>query len=446
MRLSASLSLAALSSALALLAPAGADSRPRYGGTLRVDIAAAVQSLDPARPAANPVEAVARERIQCLIFDTLAVLDNRGRPQPSLAVSWRRQADGRRWQFQLREGVKWHDGPTFSSKSAASALASEPGWSVSVAAEELVVESFEPIELSDFTRAPLALKDDGGRLLGTGPFRVAEWEPGRRLMLEANQESWGGRPFLDAIAIEMGRSYQEQVVEAELGKADLVEISPLEARRAAQAGLRTWASRPEWLLALVFPREPDARLREALALSIDRGAIASVLLQKHGEPAGALLPAWLTGYAVLFPAVRDLAKARQLVGDSRAAVPSLSLQYDGADPLARAVADRIAVNAREAGIRLAVTSSAADVRLARVYAGRLDARQALLDTATALGLADWLRLPAPANLEALHAAERSLVEDYRVVPLVHLPEMHASGARLRAPGPWQLADAWLEAP
>jgi hypothetical protein len=234
----------------------------------------------------------------------------------------------------------------------------------------------------------------------------------------------------------MGRSYQEQLVDLELGRADLVEISPLEARRAAQAGLSVSSSPAAWLIALVFLREHDPRLREAVALSIDRAAIANVLLQRHAAPAGALLPAWLTGYAVVFPT--DLRVPPPVKG------PVLSVQSDAADPLTRAVAERVAVNVREAGIRLNVSAFGSDARVARVWVGQLEPRQALLDAAEGLGLAGSLRLPLPATLEELHAAERALVEEYRVVPLVHIPEIHAAVPRLRAAAGWRLEDAWLE--
>src|SRR2546422_7007982 len=70
-------------------------------------------------------------------------------------------------------------------------------------------------------------------------------------------------------------------------------------------GRRVESSAPTELIALVFSRDrqspEDGRLREALALSVDRGSMNTVLLQGGGEPAGGLLPNWMTGYAFLFP-------------------------------------------------------------------------------------------------------------------------------------------------
>ena len=84
MRLSFWLLLAALS------APAvcGAATRPRYGGTLRVEMRAAPAALDPATAGAGPLRA--------LVFETLVHLDEAGAPQPAsggiVAARLRRQA------------------------------------------------------------------------------------------------------------------------------------------------------------------------------------------------------------------------------------------------------------------------------------------------------------------------------------------------------------------
>src|ERR1035438_7848257 len=62
--------------------------------------------------------------------------------------------------------------------------------------------------------------------VGTGPFLVAEWQPGRLLKLAANEESWRGRPFVNAIEIEFGKSLRDQALAFELGKTDVIEAAP----------------------------------------------------------------------------------------------------------------------------------------------------------------------------------------------------------------------------
>src|SRR5439155_18675399 len=97
----------------------------------------------------------------------------------------------------------------------------------------------------------------------------------------------------------------------------------------------------------------DARIREAIALTIDRTAISRVLLQKQAEAAPSLLPQWMTGYNFLFTSQPDIERARKLRNEAvRNGAVSISLAYDVGDNVSRAIAERIAVNAREANITL----------------------------------------------------------------------------------------------
>ena len=451
--------------AVSLLAlRADAVERPRYGGTLRVEMQAAVRRLDPAE---------APERLAGLVFERLVRLDERGRPQPALALSWQSSPGGRRWQFRLRPGVKFHDGSPLTPAAAVAALsaagAAAPnaapnapnGWTVTPLADGIMIRSEHPLPdlLSELgaMRNAIMLHNADGTLSGTGPFRVAQWEADRRAVFTANEDYWDGRAFLDTIAIQMGRSPQQQMLDLELGKADLVEIGPDEARRASQGGMKVWSSAPVTLVAIVFERgraaAEDARVRGALALSIDRAAIHSVLLQKQGEPAGGLLPQWLSGYAFLFRTARDLARARELAASIPPGAAPLTLGYDPADTLARSIAERVTVNAREAGMRPQVAPQTAkpDLRLVRVRIRSMDPAEALSGLAASLGLADLLTLAEPASPEACYAAERALIEDFRVIPLVHLPEIYASRPAVRTwqtpgllkTGGWRLEDIWL---
>ena len=280
-------------------------------------------------------------------------------------------------------------------------------------------------------------------------FRIERWEAGRGAMWAAADDAAGGRPFLDGVEIRLARPLREQALDLELGKADLVEAGPNEARRLR----RTWSSAPVRLLALAFDaRVTDGGVRAALALAIDRAAIQSVLLQRQGEIAGSLLPQWLSGYAFLFPAGQDLAHARSLAAPLPAAARSLTLGYDPAEPLARPIAERIAVNARDAGLLVAVAPQTrnADVRLAQVRIDTAEPARALAHVAAALGLGE----PSPgAGPESLYSSERALLDGYRVIPLFHLPDVYGIGPRVRAwPAPgigplgeWRLENLWLEA-
>jgi hypothetical protein len=376
--------LAAGSAGLAILLtalPVETARRPRYGGVLRVEIGAAVTSLDPAVATASQEEAAAKEQIDSLIYDT-------------------RDADG-----------------TFR---------------------------------------------------GTGAFHLTAFEAGKRAVLAATEDYRLGRPFVDSIEITMGRMARERIVDLELNKTDSAEIPAEDARRAAERGVRVSRSKPDELLALVFlggaeakrTRPVDLRVREALALSIDRAAIVNFILQKEGESAGGLLPQWSSGTAFLFSTSGDAVHAKELSAQIVPA-PKIVLGYDFGDSLEQAVAERIAVNAREAGIRLTAQAvrpaveNAADARLVRL---RMQSRQpslALDDFMDALGAMTKIEataLPDPASPEDIYNRERAIVSSYRVVPLVWLPRVYGLSARVRdwtPPGAgefWPLADVWLDGP
>jgi ABC-type transport system substrate-binding protein len=279
-------------------------------------------------------------------------------------------------------------------------------------------------------------------LLGAG-FTIARWEAGRLAVYEADENAVGGRPFLAGVEILLGRSPRDQASDLDLGKADLVELGPIELRRQP-AGRRMWTSSPVRVLALVFaPHFEDARLREALALAVDRSAIHTVLLQRQGEISGALLPQWLSGYAFLFPTAADLGRARQLAAGARPITLSVN------DPAARAIAERIALNARDAGLAVSVTPQAAgaDVALVELRVASADPAKALARIAADLGM------PAPPRAESpeqTYAAERALLEGFRVIPLIHLPDVYGVGPRVRGGpgitplGEWRFDNLWLE--
>jgi peptide/nickel transport system substrate-binding protein len=445
MRLSAWFPLAALS---AWAAVGGAATRPHYGGLLRVETRIAPAALDPTKPDTAPLAS--------LVFEPLVRLDAAGVPQPCLAISWQHDASARHWQFNLRPGVKFQDGfPLVAAAVAASLEPVLPGSTVTAANDAVVVRSERsmPDLLLDLAHNGLVFAHDAeGSLTGTGPFRLTAWEPGRRATFAASHEYWGGRPFLDAIEVQMGRPLRDQLVDFEIGKADIAELGPAEVRRAPERGRVVWTSAPINLVALVFGRgrAEDPRVRQALTLSIDRAAMHNVLLQRQGDISAAVLPQWLSGYAFIFPSAPDAARARILTAALPAQARTLTLAFDPAIAAGRSLAERIAVNARDAGLvlQLSAQNAQADVRLVQIRMPSLDAAQSLSAVASALGLDET---PAASSPEALYEAERILLEGCRVIPLFHLPEIYGVSDRVHdfmppavtRMGDWRFENLWL---
>jgi hypothetical protein len=372
--------------------------RPHQGGTLRVEIGATISSLDSDTPDAGPEQRAAKNQIDSLIYES-------------------RDPDG-----------------TFNGDA------------------------------------------------GSGPFKILSWQPSKQLTLQANEKFGSGRPFVDTLEITMGRAFRDRLLDLELSKTDFTEIPAQEARHAAERGVRVSESQPDELLAVVFldPRS-RAPLGQALSLAIDRASIVTFLLQKVGEPTGALLPQWASGTSFLFSTSANVPRAKELWSQITPS-PKLLLGYDSADSLEQSVAERIVVNAREAGISMTAvaetlpgatlhvsspeqkTGAAAktarpawsvDARLVRVSMSSPQPATALNDLLLTFNSlagggisASPLRdLSSPSDI---YQREREILDAYRIVPLVWLPQVYGLSGRVRnwiAPLPgqtWPLADVWLD--
>ena len=424
---------------------AAAETRPHYGGTLRVMLQSAPEALDlPAN--ATPTDYWDAARTLSLVGDTLVKLDAQGRPQPALAVAWQSDASARHWQFTLRRGVKFHDGSAASPAAIAQILgALHPGWIVRAAADSVSIESETPMPslLAELALPRNLLLKRKTMTIGfpSAPARSSSpsGNRGKLLKLAANEESWAGRPFVDAIEIEFGKSLRDQAIALELDKTDVIEAAPQAASGSQRHGTSSSLSLPVELLALVFSansKAQDPRLREALALAIDRKPIQSVLLKGAGEPTASILPNWMTGYSAVFSAQANPQRARTLLADSRQPALNLSygLSYDPRDPQAQLIAERIALNAREVGITVQVSlSGAEDIRLMRVVLPSPDPATSLAEAARQLGLPQpgFSATPRGNSLDDLYQAERSLLDGYAVIPLFHLPVASAASARVR---------------
>jgi peptide/nickel transport system substrate-binding protein len=439
-------------SSLVVGAAAVAETRPQYGGTLRVAMHTAPVSLDPAEN--GRIDSFAGRNLTFLMFETLVMADAGGRLHPGLATAWT-TTDNQHWQFRLRHGVKFHDGTALTAEAVAASLRfANPAWKVGSEADSVVIELDRadprlPAELA-LPHNAIVKREPDGKLSGTGPFHVADWQPGKRLALAAEEDYWKGRPYLDAVEIELGRNPHDQLMALELSKADLVEVPPEQSHRVAMEGRPVVTSEPMELIALVFARDvqtpADKSLREALALSVDRGSIRSVLLQGTGQPAGSVLPQWMTGYAFVFPAEADLVEARR-ERDTVTVAPVFTVGYDAGDSISHLLAERIALNARDAGLTLQPTTAAtADLRVARIPLVSSDPWIALREVAAGAGLAR--PTSEGASVEELYTVEQSLLATQRLIPLFHLPAAFAASAAVRdwtpgADGSWDLADVWL---
>jgi len=439
-------------------------ARPHYGGTIAMQTNDVVGSLDPS--AVDAAGAATRERLLPLVFETLVTVDGAGGLRPLLATAWEHDAQARQWRFHLRPQVVLHDRSILDAPRVAAVLsARERAWTVLADGDGITIADERapadlPWAIADSSHA-IAIRTASGALVGSGPFTLDRLEPAR-IMLRAHDDYWGGRPFVDGVQISQGRPSRERLAGLESGRADLAPVAPTDLRRLADRGLRTAASRPLILYVLVFEphrtQAPDDGLRTALAASIDRAALSAVVLQRQAEPADGLLPAWISGYEPLLGStVRPASPLRPAIMRQ-----ALVLRIDPGDPLARPIAERLAVDARARSLDVSVQAPVGlaprpDVRLVRVTLPATTPDRALGVAMQAIGARATAvpgGPPPPGSpLAIVFNVERSVLRYNTVIPVVHVDELLGIGDRIETwnepsvspSGAWNLASVWLRA-
>ncbi len=437
--------------------PMPGAGRPKYGGTLRLSFFQTAESYDPALAATLPEKIIARA-----VYETLVALDDGGAPAPALAAVWNAESGGKRWVFQLRAGIRFHNGAPLNAAAVRASLEKSVAQAQTAAAVrlrrvQLLCASPAPARLAcDMAEAlplpamladpALAIVDADGA--GTGPFKVASWSRGARIRLEAFEAYPRGRPFLDAVEAEFSSDARRQRVEFELRRAEVVVSAPTEAR---VPGLLRNAS-PANLLLAGFAASPRGReARRLLQAALDRDALARLLPPREADAASAFLPGWMSGYEFLFarPAAHAL--------EGPPAQGTLRLVYDESDPVARLIASRLVLDLRSVGADLSPGglphAGFAEARQTGRYDLYLESVRLRADNPAA-ALADLLLRQEEANLagdaltmEAQYRLERAALESPLLLPLLHYRDRFSSQpaleqVRLDEAGMLDLANAW----
>ena len=197
---------------------------PPSGGTLTLRLKSDVPLINPL------VDDLPSQRVMRLMFSGLTRLDAALRVQPDLAKSWELSPNGLVWTFHLRDNLRWHDGTPLTIEDVAYTYRYlRQGEPRSIVQSDLqnVVEEIEIVDKSSIrftlhrayaplfvdTATPIVPKhiwdkaSDPARsavTVGSGPFKLAEHIPGQAIVLDANPDYYGGRPYLDRVAIMFG--------------------------------------------------------------------------------------------------------------------------------------------------------------------------------------------------------------------------------------------------
>lgn len=279
------------------------------------------------------------------LYETLTKLDHNMELQPWLATAWE-PVDENTWQFDIRQGVTFHDGTPLTAESVAFSLESllqedsprfNPRAQPLLNIKEIKVvdeytlrittkEPFAPLiyHLSDPLFAIVSPNTEEGEIpAGTGPFKFVEQQAGEYVVVERFADYWDGAAKLEKVTFRLIPDAATRAMALEAGDIDVaVAITAVDALRLKEtAGVKvaTGEIHRTDFIKINCQQEPlnDARVRRAISYAIDReGIINAVLEGIAGTPAATIFPPTLPWANRDLKAVYDPDRARTLLEDA----------------------------------------------------------------------------------------------------------------------------------
>ena len=289
--------------------------------------------------------------------------------EPDIAVSWQLLDEGRRYIFHLREDVYWSDGQPVTAFDFAFTwqrllqvgtgkdfLSTIKGVNPYQQTETAVSQPIPGIQAINDTTLQIELKQPTGHflqlltlcrthaiprhavqkhgeawatpenLITNGPFKLASWQKGKSITLTQNPHySRPRRGNAQTIQATFGDTHEAQLARYENNQLDMIDIwgypTPLKNQiRDQHAGdLITWPKLQIRYLVIHPNHAPfnDVRVRQALALAIDRDKLAHIIHQGHEVPAkGGFLPLGMPGHLPQNSLSFDPVRAKTLLAEA----------------------------------------------------------------------------------------------------------------------------------
>lgn len=279
-------------------------------------------SLDPTTDALAAVGGVTHYNI----LEGLTRIEENGSVSPLLAERWSASADGLRHTFELRQGVRFHDGAAFTSDAVRFSFERSAAPGSTNKARKALFANIAHIQTEGPGRIHLTLRHADAQFLfhlgectavilhpktagqaatqpvGTGPYRMAEWRKGHSLRLTRMPAWWGGRPQMEEALFRFLIGADAQADALDSGEVDLLFqfATPIVQRFRGNPDFQVLVggSSGKTMLALNHARKPldDVRVRRAITHAIDRDAIIRRGFEGRGYPIGSHFAPTDAGY------------------------------------------------------------------------------------------------------------------------------------------------------
>jgi peptide/nickel transport system substrate-binding protein len=345
----------ALAATVAFLVPA----LPGFAADLTIALPTSPESMDPDYHNTTANNETILHMIEPLTFTSGSKV------APMLATSWK-AIDDTTWQFDLRHGVKFHDGSEFTADDVVFSINRVPHVkspaSLTYFTKSITsVTAVDPYTVKIATSSPdpelpaklsfigiLSHKAAGGSgpegkstaqlsagdgLVGTGPYEFVKFTPNESVVLKKNPDYWGAKPAWDNVTFKVMSSDAARTAAVIAGEVDLAQI-PQEsvdmAKKAANIQL-TSADSCQFIYLALDERENtptvtgtdgknplrDARVRKALSLAINRQGLADRIMSGLAKPVAELGQPTLFGATPgAVPDPYDPAQAKKLLAEA----------------------------------------------------------------------------------------------------------------------------------
>ncbi len=324
-----------------------ADSE--YKDTLVYALNTDVQSLDP-----QIQNDTTSEQVVKMLYNTLLKFEDDGTVVGDLAESWSVSEDKLTWTFNLKQGVKFHNGKELTSADVKAtfdrALNAEAGGlrTTEIIKMFTAVEAPDPYTVTITTDGPygpmeslmcnmsLGIMDadyieqyglDLGTSVegenGTGPFKVVSWERDQEIVVERFDDYFGTPAKLKTVVYTVIPEAASRVIALETGEVDVIDKPTNEDLERLEADTENFTVlRKPTISQRLFrfgcndPIISNTKVRQAIVYAIDRQAIIDALFTGSAYPSTAPLAPVTFGYSDLGEIEQDLELAKSLLAEA----------------------------------------------------------------------------------------------------------------------------------